>query len=37
VESGIPIVDTRNALRDFAAPNVLGLSGRGRVAIVEVG
>jgi len=28
VESGIPIVDTRNALRSFAAPNIVRLSGR---------
>jgi UDP-N-acetyl-D-glucosamine dehydrogenase len=28
VESGIPIVDTRNALRSFTAPNIVRLSGR---------
>jgi UDP-N-acetyl-D-glucosamine dehydrogenase len=28
VESGVPIVDTRNALRGFSAPNIVRLSGR---------
>jgi UDP-N-acetyl-D-glucosamine dehydrogenase len=28
VESEVPIVDTRNALRDFRAPNIIPLSGR---------
>ena len=28
VESGIPIVDTRNALQSYSAPNVVRLSGR---------
>ena len=28
VESGVPIVDTRNALRGFTAPNIVRLSGR---------
>ena len=28
VDSGIPVVDTRNALRDFPAPQIVRLSGR---------
>jgi UDP-N-acetyl-D-glucosamine dehydrogenase len=28
VNSGVPIVDTRNALRAFSAPNIVRLSGR---------
>jgi UDP-N-acetyl-D-glucosamine dehydrogenase len=28
VESGVPIVDTRNALRTFSTPNIVRLSGR---------
>ena len=28
VDSGVPIVDTRNALRGFSAPNIVSLSGR---------
>jgi UDP-N-acetyl-D-glucosamine dehydrogenase len=28
VESGLPIVDTRNALRDFRSPTIVPLSGR---------
>ena len=37
VASGIPIVDTRNALRDYDAPTIVRLSGRARVATVAVG
>jgi UDP-N-acetyl-D-glucosamine dehydrogenase len=28
VESGVPVVDTRNALKSFSAPNIVRLSGR---------
>jgi UDP-N-acetyl-D-glucosamine dehydrogenase len=30
VDSGVPVVDNRNALRDFNAPTILSLSGRRR-------
>ena len=32
VDSGVPIVDTRNALRSFDAPNIVRLSGRSAAA-----
>ena len=28
VKSGVPVVDTRNALRGFTGPNIVRLSGR---------
>jgi UDP-N-acetyl-D-glucosamine dehydrogenase len=36
VDSGIPVVDTRNALRDFSSPNIIRLSGRATSAIAVV-
>ncbi len=36
VDSGIPIVDTRDALRKFTAPNIARLSGRAAPAPVVI-
>src|SRR5262249_34300813 len=36
VDSGVPIVDTRDALRKFAAPNIVRLSGRAAPAPVGI-
>ena len=36
VDSGVPIVDTRDALRKFTAPNIVSLSGRAAPAPVVI-
>jgi UDP-N-acetyl-D-glucosamine dehydrogenase len=36
VDSGVPIVDTRDALRKFTAPNIVRLSGRAGLAPVVI-
>jgi UDP-N-acetyl-D-glucosamine dehydrogenase len=36
VDSGVPIVDTRDALRKFIAPNIVRLSGRAALAPVVI-
>jgi len=36
VDSGVPIVDTRDALRKFTAPNIVRLSGRAAPATVAI-
>jgi hypothetical protein len=33
VDTGVPIVDARNALRGFSSPNIVRLSGRAAPAV----